>query len=322
MSSTPSILCAVDLSYHSRKVLQHAGAIADHFRARLIAATVASPRPVAGYWSVSWEPPDIESTVRWVVRDVLPGVESWIPPYRIAVASGNPASAILRLARDESVDLIVMGTYGVGGFRQHLFGSTAAGVLRHAEVPVLVVPPAAADLRSLDDWRNLRHVSSLLAPVDFSELSRRDARIAAGIARTLGVPLLLTHVVAPRSGLADASSSERFARAELDGLQAELARDTLVETLLLKGQPADEIAAAVAKRNVGLVVMGLRGAGGILGPRPGSIAYRVICRSSALLLAIPPMLTNLASRIEAATRPSFWPRTDVPTPAPSRPEDY
>jgi nucleotide-binding universal stress UspA family protein len=316
MSSTPSVLCAVDLSDHSRKVMQHAGAIADHFRARLIAATVISPRPIGGYLAASGDAPDLESVVRSFVRDVLPGVESWTPPYRITVASGSPPSAILRLARDESADLIVVGTHGVGGFRKHLFGSTTAGVLRHAEVPVLVVPAAAADLRSLDDWADLRHVDSVLTAVDFSELSRRDARIAAGIARTLGVPLLLTHVVAqPRiAGLADELSSAHTAHAELDALRAELSRDTPIETLLLQGHPADEIAGVVEERHVGLVVMGLRGAGGLLGPRPGSIAYRVICLSPALLLAIPPTLVTPAPRSVAARRPPVWRRTDVMAP--------
>jgi nucleotide-binding universal stress UspA family protein len=301
VNASPSILCAVDLSDHSRKVMQHAAAIADHFRARLVAATVTPPGGLSAHLRGKGGG-TAESAVRSFVRDLVPEVESWRPRYSIAVESGSPASAILRLARDESADLIVVGTHGVSGLRKRVFGSTTAGVLRHATVPVLVVPAAAPDLHSLDDRRDLRHVGNVLTPIDFSDLSLRDARIAAGIASTLGASLLLTHVVASRelTGLDNASAFGRLdeiaARDRLDALRTEIVCDTPIEALVLSGHPAEEIAAIAAERNVGLIVMGLRGAGGVLGPRPGSIAYRVICLAPSLLLAIPPTLAGSVPR--------------------------
>jgi len=303
-----SIICAVDLSDHSRKVMQHAAAIADHFRARLVAATVTSPSGLSAQLREK-AGGAAESAVRSFVRDLVPDVDSWTPPYSIAVESGSPAPAILRLARDESADLIVVGTHGVSGFRKRVFGSTTAGVLRHATVPVLVVPAAAPDLLSLDDRRNLRHLGNVLTPVDFSDLSLRDARIAAGIASTLGASLLLAHVVASRefTGLRPASALDRLdaiaARHHLDALRTDMLSDTPIEALVRSGHPAEEIAAIAAERHVELIVMGLRGAGGSLGPRPGSIAYRVICLAPSLLLAIPP---TLAGRVEYKS--TFWPR--------------
>lgn len=46
---------------------------------------------------------------------------------------------IIRYARDNEVDLIVMGTTGRGAFRRLLLGSVANGVLNHAPCSVLVV---------------------------------------------------------------------------------------------------------------------------------------------------------------------------------------
>jgi nucleotide-binding universal stress UspA family protein len=53
--------------------------------------------------------------------------------------AGNPHEAILEAARDEDVDLIVMGTHGRTGLDRYLLGSVTERVVRQAEVPVLTV---------------------------------------------------------------------------------------------------------------------------------------------------------------------------------------
>ena len=63
--------------------------------------------------------------------------------YRIGV----PAEEIVQVAKEESADLIVMGTHGWSGFRHMLLGSVAERVLRAAACPVMVVrhsPPDSA----------------------------------------------------------------------------------------------------------------------------------------------------------------------------------
>ena len=52
---------------------------------------------------------------------------------------GVPAVEIVRLADEEQMDLIVMGTHGWTGFRHLILGSTAANVVRTATCPVLTV---------------------------------------------------------------------------------------------------------------------------------------------------------------------------------------
>ena len=52
---------------------------------------------------------------------------------------GHPVHRILSVALDEKVDLIVMGSRGLGGFERLLLGSVSEGVLRHAHCPVLIV---------------------------------------------------------------------------------------------------------------------------------------------------------------------------------------
>jgi nucleotide-binding universal stress UspA family protein len=52
------------------------------------------------------------------------------------LASGDAATEIARVARDEGIDMIIMPTHA-GRFRQMLLGSTTAKVLNDADCPVL-----------------------------------------------------------------------------------------------------------------------------------------------------------------------------------------
>jgi nucleotide-binding universal stress UspA family protein len=52
---------------------------------------------------------------------------------------GDPATAILQVARDSKADLIVMGTHGRTGLGRVLMGSVAEAVVRKAPCPVLTV---------------------------------------------------------------------------------------------------------------------------------------------------------------------------------------
>src|SRR5690606_25204297 len=49
---------------------------------------------------------------------------------------------IIRMATEDSIDLVVLGTHGHGAVKRALIGSTASGVARRAPCPVLLVPPA------------------------------------------------------------------------------------------------------------------------------------------------------------------------------------
>jgi len=56
---------------------------------------------------------------------------------------GIPANEIVRLADEESMELIVMGTHGWTGFKHLVLGSTAENVVRSANCPVLTVKSSA-----------------------------------------------------------------------------------------------------------------------------------------------------------------------------------
>jgi nucleotide-binding universal stress UspA family protein len=69
---------------------------------------------------------------------------------RADVAGGDPAEAILDIADERGIGLIVVGTRGHGGITGLLLGSVARNVLLHAHCSVLIVRPAVA-LRRLGE---------------------------------------------------------------------------------------------------------------------------------------------------------------------------
>lgn len=55
--------------------------------------------------------------------------------------TGLPKEEILNTAKEWEADIIVMGTHGRTGLSHFFSGSIAEHVVRHACVPVLVIPP-------------------------------------------------------------------------------------------------------------------------------------------------------------------------------------
>jgi len=55
------------------------------------------------------------------------------------IKKGHPSKVILDLSKSIDVDLIVVGSRGLGSVKEFLLGSVSHSVARHASVPVLIV---------------------------------------------------------------------------------------------------------------------------------------------------------------------------------------
>lgn len=60
------------------------------------------------------------------------------PMYIRHVSMGDPAGEILKLIKNEHMDIVVMATRGANG--QFPFGSVTEKVVKHSSVPVLIIP--------------------------------------------------------------------------------------------------------------------------------------------------------------------------------------
>jgi nucleotide-binding universal stress UspA family protein len=296
MNVRPSILCPVDFSPASAGALRYAAAIAEHFVTRLIVLAVEDP--------VLTETPDRRSGTQRshdasqrelaaFVKRTFAADEIVIDMCEYDVTVGKPARQILRIARERCCDLIVMSSHGTTGAHLLSLGSTTEHVLRETNVPVLVTPPLDSGPVHVEDARRL--IERVVAPVDLSSSTDHQVRVARGLADALDLPLLLVHVIEPvktaRATRPDANGAagdrEAFARDRLHGLVAVSTIRERPETIVVHGDPAEEVAKVVRDRGAGIVVMGLHGSPSA-GPRMGSVTYRMICLTPTLVLALPP----------------------------------
>lgn len=75
------------------------------------------------------------------LEETCPGLRD--VEYESALLVGDPARAILGIAKTHAPDLIVVGTHGRGRVGSMLLGSVAQHVIHDAECPVLVIPQRA-----------------------------------------------------------------------------------------------------------------------------------------------------------------------------------
>lgn len=294
MPTSLTITCAIDFSDHSKVALRQAVAWADRFKARLIVTTVVEPllaEAAAAAYKIDLARDEVLPELQDFVRKFAADAGAAPPPFEAVVLTGDPAPEIVALARRERPSLLVIATHGLSGYRKMFLGSTTESVLRHTEDPVLVAPaPEQAPTRATPPGQD-----PVLVPVDFKSGSVKAVRAAAGIARTFRAPLLLAHVVAPLKGLErlraqlDTHNRAQMDRAEqqMEQLVSEAAVGGQLEKVVVTGSPAEQISEIAVARGVRLIVMRLRGEEGLLGSRPGSIAYHVLRLTPAMVLALP-----------------------------------
>jgi nucleotide-binding universal stress UspA family protein len=296
MTALRQILCPVDFSDASAGSLRYAAAIASYLHTRVIVLTVEDPLlteaadPGTG---VLWTRDESQREMEKFAARTFGQDASMLALLDYEVAVGKPAVETLRVARDRACGLIVISTHGVTGIRKLFFGSTTERVLRETSCPVLVTPPHGPGHITIADVR--RVVGRVLVPVDLSGASRDQVEAGRAVAGALGVPLMLVTVVEPlRSRLAArlhlaGVEADRRAIAEdgLSELVASLPEGSRAEALVVYGDPAEEVAKVARDRQAGLIVMGLHGSP-LLGPRMGSVTYRVLCLAPTLVVALPP----------------------------------
>jgi nucleotide-binding universal stress UspA family protein len=132
------ILFPTDFSRSGEHALDLATALARDSGATLLIAYVDEPLPITGESQLY--PPDIlpsHEQLWQTLREVVPTDARVKCEHKLLV--GKPVDQILKTAKEENVDFIVIPTHGRTGLSRVLMGSVAEAVLRRATCPVLTV---------------------------------------------------------------------------------------------------------------------------------------------------------------------------------------
>ena len=141
----PIILVPTDFSTASDAALPQAEALAKQKSASLLILHVEEPPLAYGSGELYYGLPEPNSErILKMLEDVRPADQTVAFTHRLAM--GDPASEIVRIAAEEGVEMIVLGTHGRSGLTRMLMGSVAETVVRRAPCPVLVYRVAAETL--------------------------------------------------------------------------------------------------------------------------------------------------------------------------------
>lgn len=136
------ILFPTDFSHCGDAALRLATSLARDAGATLLIVHVEEPPIAYGGGEMYYGVPDpVSDDLQRMLHEVVPSDPA--VPYEHKLITGDPSTAIAKLAEDEKVDLIVMGTHGRTGLTRLLMGSVAEAVVRRAPCPVLTYKQTA-----------------------------------------------------------------------------------------------------------------------------------------------------------------------------------
>ena len=309
MTTIRQILCATDLSQASEPAWDEAQRLARLFGAELALLHVVPPLPIPleGYF-----PPQMyQELVEGASREAQAALEGLLARMaeprvkaRARVEEGPAAQRILDVAREESADLVVVGTHGRTGFGRILLGSIADRVVRVAPCPVLTVRPRPAGAAPASA------ITRILYATDFSPSARVAWPWAVALAEASGAEVDLLHVTAqpvPDRHLSPEligrmaqlleehgqTEAERFVQdwersRRAPGTEPRgLTRDR-IHVLIGRGVVPEQIVHWAQSRSANVIVMATHGWSGLLRWMLGSVAHQVLQTAPCPVLTVGP----------------------------------
>jgi nucleotide-binding universal stress UspA family protein len=215
-------------------------------------------------------------------------------PTRTAVVrmkADGSAQAIADYAEKQAADLIALTTHGLGGVERWLVGSVADRLLHTSRIPLLVVRPGGTAAQP--------EITSLLVPLDGSELAEGILAYVAPLARAMRLKVTLLRCV---SQLTDAyigagylgytqlleHEREIVARPYVGRVEAAAGRSIEAESEAQIGEASVTIADFAEKRPGTLIALSTHGRSGLGRWLLGSVADKVVRAGVAPVLLVRP----------------------------------
>ena len=207
---------------------------------------------------------------------------------RVKFLLGEPAVEICRAVHQGQHDLVVAGTRNLASWKAFFLGTTASRLIRKCPAPVWVVKPSHAG-----------KPRSVLAPTDFSDVSRQAVLAALQVAADAQASCHLLHVIdsgdVPENAVAvipeGGSLRQEINEAAKHRLKQFVESLDFAGTLqphLTWGTPWQEIQRLASELNVDLIAMGTVGHSGVPGLLLGSTAEKVLRSCDCSLLTVKP----------------------------------
>lgn len=204
---------------------------------------------------------------------------------------GRFADDILDEAKRVPGTLVTLTSHGRGDRLNALLGSVARDVVRGGHTPVLVYRPGGDETTQQEPV----HITTVLLPLDGTELSETMQAEAAGWARALGARLVVVQVLPPNTRIDPLLGSYDVLEDSYVGWHArDLEREfgIGVDWEVLHGDPVDSIVDFLGGRRDALVVMATRGQPALQAAVLGSVTSGLLQHSGVPIIVQAPVKTR------------------------------
>jgi nucleotide-binding universal stress UspA family protein len=215
---------------------------------------------------------------------------------QLEVRPGLAADQVLTFMRERQIDRIVMGTHSPGPIGKLLVGSVAEAVLRTAKVPVYIVGPDVVD----GTYRNYA-TNTVLCAVSLLEASHVVVNFAAELALQHQARLILQHVIRPqdRHEVLAGRSIEELEAYLLSMVPSKISHQIQVQSIVVPGDPTEELLYQSRAQQADLVVLGAQGASAFAAATRQGVVYKVLAHSHCPVITLSPVvLANCGAKIE------------------------
>jgi nucleotide-binding universal stress UspA family protein len=297
-----SILVPLDGSTFAEHALPFALAIARRSGARLLLATVSTPIAEAYVEGLYFSSLELDQEVTARHRAYLESTAHRLRqktdlPITIAVHHGEVAVTLCDLLAQGEADLVVMATHGRGAFSRVWMGSVADEMLRHTNVPMLLVRPTAGS----PDLEQEPNLGKMLLPLDGSELAEEIIEPAIALAAVVPhAEIVLVRAIdglIPRETAPDAADKgeteshtlvrqlhamqdrlHQQAERYLEGIAAKLrARGLTIQTqVVVEDHAAEAILREAEHQHAGVIALETHGRHGLARLIHGSVGDKVV----------------------------------------------
>ena len=291
-----SILIATDFSEPSEKALRYSLALARFYESKFCLAhvvsslglTMAGPGAIAACEeAVSREAAELEDSL--IRSGALKGIQ-----HKFVTRQGELWPELREIIRQESADLLVVGTHGRHGIGKLFFGSIAEQIFRQAYCPVLTFGPRSDDRPWFETSSTQR---TFLFATDFGPASLHGLPQAIAAANQFGAKLAFLSIIPTTSSITDEALTDWQEDARMRTLQrlTELADNAGLDLKpelyaeFESGRPVSEkILETADKLRADLIIMGLHDSAhiGIISHVDLATTYDVVCQASSPVLTV------------------------------------
>ena len=204
--------------------------------------------------------------------------------HDILIEEGGLWPAIQRVIEKEEVELVVVGTHGMGAVQKLVIGSGAEQIFRQATCPVLTVGPSVEGAASPNVV--FKHI---LFATDFGPGCKREASYAFSLGQEHEATVTLLHVLRHLDDYSDdgLTLKREVIKQQLQELvPAGVEARCHTQFRMAVGDPASEILRFAHETNADLIVMGAKARAGLAGHVPGTKAFKIVSEAHCPVLTV------------------------------------